>query len=211
MTATTSVRRHLISQFHRPTGPVGRVAGWVMAHRSSNVERNRWAVDQLDVGPADRVLEVGFGPGVAVEALARRVTSGVVHGVDHSGLMVAKAARRNAAAVADGRVRLHEAGVAEVPALAAAGGWGPLDLVLAVNNAGMWPDPPARLAELAGLLAPGGRIAIGTQPRGAGTGAEVSRRAAEEVAGLLRAAGLDDIETHLLDLAPPMALVVGRR
>jgi trans-aconitate methyltransferase len=59
-----------------------------MATRSSNVQRNRWAVDQLAVRPTDRVLEIGFGPGVAIEALIARVTEGAVHGIDHSELMV---------------------------------------------------------------------------------------------------------------------------
>ena len=32
------------AQFGRPTGLGGRMAGWVMAHRSSNRRRNAWAV-----------------------------------------------------------------------------------------------------------------------------------------------------------------------
>ncbi|HEY8547918.1 MAG TPA: methyltransferase domain-containing protein, partial [Acidimicrobiales bacterium] len=136
-------RDHVVGQFHRPSGPLGRVVGRIMATRSSNVERNRWAVDQLGVQPTDRVLEIGFGPGVAVEALAARATGGVVFGIDHSALMVRAATRRNAAAVAAGRVVLRAAGVDELGALE--DDLRPLDLVLAVNNAGMWPDPPARL------------------------------------------------------------------
>ncbi|WP_246493703.1 methyltransferase domain-containing protein [Crossiella cryophila] len=34
---------------------------------------------------------------------------------------------------------------------------GPFDAALAVNTVGMWPDPTARLRELARLLRPGGR------------------------------------------------------
>jgi hypothetical protein len=43
-------------QFHKPTGFLGSVAGWIMANRPSNIERNRWTVDLLKVGETDHVL-----------------------------------------------------------------------------------------------------------------------------------------------------------
>jgi hypothetical protein len=75
----------------------------------------------------------------------------------------------------------------------------------------MWPDPPAQLKHLERLLKPGGRIAIGQQPRGAGADADTARHAGEEIAGLLAEVGLGHIETRQLDLDPPMVLVVGTR
>jgi hypothetical protein len=51
-----------LAQFHHPTGAVGHVAGWIMDRRSSNVARNRWAAQLLDVQPTDRVIELGCGP-----------------------------------------------------------------------------------------------------------------------------------------------------
>jgi SAM-dependent methyltransferase len=203
---STRLRRRFVRQFHRPSGLFGRVVGGVMATRSSNVRRNRWAVDQLAVRPTDRVLEIGFGPGIAIEALVARVRDGAVDGIDHSQVMVRMAARRNARALAEGRLRLTQASVADVDETLA-----PLDLILAVNNLGMWPDPPAELKNLESLLGPGGRIAIGQQPRTPGADAETARRAGEEVAGLLAEVGLGRIETHQLDLDPPMVLVVGTR
>jgi trans-aconitate methyltransferase len=206
VTVLLAFRLGLVRQFHHPTGPVGRVVGRIMATRSSNVQRNRWAVDQLAVRPTDRVLEIGFGPGVALEALLARVTDGVVHGIDHSELMVRMAGRRNARALADGRLRLTHAGVADLDDELA-----PLDLILAVNNMGMWPDPPAQLRRLERLLGPGGRIAIGLQPRMPGADAATARQAGEEIAGQLADAGLPAVETHQLDLQPPMVLVVATR
>src|SRR5918994_3686879 len=204
MSLRTRLRRRLVAQAHRPTGPLGRVVAQIMATRPSNVERNRWAVDQLAVGPTDRVLEIGFGPGVAIEALVARVTEGIVHGIDHSELMVRMAARRNAKALAEGRLRLTQASVADLDDELA-----PLDLILAVNNLGMWPDPPAQLERLQRLLRAGGRIAIGLQPRTPGADADTARRAGEEIAGLLAEVGLADIETRQLALQPPMVLVIG--
>jgi ubiquinone/menaquinone biosynthesis C-methylase UbiE len=71
-----------------------------MAHRPSNRQRNSWVVSLLDLRPADRVLEINFGPGLAIAELARRAgDSGHVYGIDHSDVMLPQAARRNAAAM----------------------------------------------------------------------------------------------------------------
>src|SRR5215211_408199 len=95
------------AQFGRPRGPAGRIAGWIMAHRSSNRRRNVWAVSLLDVQRDDRVLEIGFGPGIAIAELSRIATDGYVCGLDHSEVMVRQAARRNAGAVRRGQVELR--------------------------------------------------------------------------------------------------------
>src|SRR5712691_8341838 len=141
--------RAVVGQFHRPRGLGGRAAGRLMAHRPSNRKRNVWAVELLDVGPGDRVLEIGFGPGIAIAELARRATRGLVCGVDHSELMVRQARRRNAVAVRAGRVDLRLGSVEELPAFDTA-----FDKVLAVNSIGFWDQPVARLAELRALLRP---------------------------------------------------------
>src|SRR5256885_16694982 len=88
-----------VRQFGRPHGVPGRLAGWVMAHRSSNRQRSLWEVSLLDVQPTDRVLEVGFGPGVAIAELARRATRGRGYGVDHSHAHARPARQRNPAAI----------------------------------------------------------------------------------------------------------------
>jgi len=193
-----------VAQFHRPTGAAGHVAGWIMGGRSSNVARSRWAVQLLDVGPADRVIELGCGPGVALAALAARATRGTVVGVDHSPVMISQARRRNRAAVRDGRVRLVEASVAHL-ALD-----GSFDAALAVNTLGMWPEPVERLREIRALLRPGGRIALVSQPRCVGATAATSAAAAEELAGLLGEAGFGQLRTEVLDLDPPAVCVLGQ-
>ncbi|HEV3498662.1 MAG TPA: methyltransferase domain-containing protein, partial [Actinomycetes bacterium] len=61
-------------------------------------EANRWMVDCLDVGPADRMLDVGCGPGLAV-AYAAGARGARAAGVDASEVMVAQARRRNRQAI----------------------------------------------------------------------------------------------------------------
>jgi ketosteroid isomerase-like protein len=48
-----------VRQFRRPEGPLGRLAGWIMAARPSNRSRSRATVALLDIGAGDRVLELG--------------------------------------------------------------------------------------------------------------------------------------------------------
>src|SRR3954452_12059034 len=118
-TADTSLKRrairYLVRQAHHPQGVVGWANGWMFALRPSNRQRNIWAVSLLDVRPTDRVLEIGFGPGIAIAEFAGRATQGHVFGVDHSQAMVRQATRRNAAAVRAHRVHLTRASVEQLP------------------------------------------------------------------------------------------------
>jgi|SRR5438874_6910119 len=198
------VLRGLVRQFGHPRGLPGRVVGGVMAHRSSNRRRNLWAVSLLDVQAADRVLEVGFGPGVAIDELARLAHHGAVYGIDHSDVMIRQATKRNRAAVRAGLVDLRLGSVDDLPAFAE-----PLDKILAVNSVGFWPEPWERLKELRGLLRPDGQIAIASQPRCPGATRETSDRAAGEIKALLEEAGFSDTRVETLDLDPPVVCVLG--
>lgn len=195
----------IVGRFGHPRGTAGSVAGWVMAHRPSNRQRNSWVVSLLDVQPTDRVLEIGFGSGLAIAELSRRVgDSGHIYGIDHSEVMLRQATSRNASAIAAGRVSLSRASVDQLPPSLG----GPFDAILAVNSLGFWPAPTERLAELRRRLRPGGRIAIASQPRCPGATASTSRDAARQIEALLQDASYTQTRTETLDLAPPVVCVL---
>lgn len=141
-----------VSQFGAPTGP----RGWLAAHLVDRLtaEANRWMVDCLEVGPGDRVLDVGCGPGRGVAYAAGAGAHRVV-GVDASPVMVHHAGRRNRVAVAQGRVEIRHADALRLPypdgAFTKAG---------SLNSLQFWASPAAGLAELHRVLAPGGRVAV---------------------------------------------------
>jgi len=210
MNTTERLRHTIVLQFRNPTGVGGHLAGWIMGHRSSNVTRNRWAVELLDIQPGERVLELGCGPGVALAALAERAVAGLVVGVDQSPVMIRQAQRRNAVAIAAGRLRLVRSSVEDLP-LSPEQREPPFDTsfdaVLAVNNVGFWSEPARCLSGLRRLLRPRGRIALVTQPRCPGATAETTRAAGDELAALLASVGFTSLEQTTLELDPPVVCV----
>jgi SAM-dependent methyltransferase len=199
------IGRSVVGQFMHPHGLGGHLSGWVMAHRSSNLRRNRWVVSLLDVQPTDRVLEIGFGPGIAIAELSRLASRGRVMGVDHSEVMVRQAKRRAASGVHAGTVDLRLGAVEALPDFG-----GPVDTILAVNNMGFWPEPVDRLKELRSRLRPGGTIAIASQPRGLGSTSETSARAARDIEEALRQSGFIRMHIETLHLDPPVVCVIAQ-
>ncbi len=112
-------------------------------------ERFVWAVDTLALDPADRVLEVGCGHGVAVSLVCERLTSGRITAIDRSKKMIEMAARRNREHVAGGRA------VLKTDALEKADfGDERFDKVFAFNVAPFWHQPKEALGSSGGTSPP---------------------------------------------------------
>lgn len=88
-----------------------------MALTPSNQKRIRWTISLLDIKPDDRLLEIGFGPGFAIELISKIASEGFIAGVDHSEVMVQQAEKRNARAIRDGKVVLRHGSVSHLPSL----------------------------------------------------------------------------------------------
>jgi ubiquinone/menaquinone biosynthesis C-methylase UbiE len=158
----------LDATFGHPRGPLGRLGGVIMAR--STRQRNTWMVSLLDIGRDDRILEVGCGPGALIQALSARATEGLVVGVDLSPIMLQQAARRNAEAIREGRVRLQVGSAMALPFEEAS-----FDKALSANSLPFWPDQEAGVKEMRRVLKPGGVIAIILQPIWARTESEVKQ------------------------------------
>jgi ubiquinone/menaquinone biosynthesis C-methylase UbiE len=151
------VHRIFMRMFGCPQGILGRLGGIIMAR--SNQPCAAWVIDLLDIQPHDSVLEVGFGPGVGLQLLARLASAGYVAGVDYSEAMVAQATARNAQTIEHGRVDLRHGSVERLPFADQS-----FDKALAINSMQVWPDAGAGLREMRRVLRPGGSIALGFTP-----------------------------------------------
>jgi cyclopropane fatty-acyl-phospholipid synthase-like methyltransferase len=195
-----SLRSAIVSQFQHPRGLLGRIVGFILAGRGSNLVRNRWTVDLLDP-LSERVLEIGCGPGVALKLVLSRA-SVTATGVDHSALMIAQARRRNAKAERAGRLTLIEGTIDDVPSTA-----GLFDKAFSINVI-QFVDQEAFAARLHALLRPGGTLATTYQPRHAKATRADARKMADKLTRIFAAAGFENIRTEEIDLKPVPAVCV---
>jgi len=146
-------RELLMRMFGRPRGFLGRLGGVIM----SRVNRDAAAqvIKLLDVRSDDKVLEVGFGPGVGIQLLLERVTGGWVAGVDQSQEMVRQAAARNADALRNAKADLRYGAVETLPFADEM-----FDKAFAINSMQVWRDARTGLREIRRVLKPGGSVAL---------------------------------------------------
>lgn len=134
--------------------------------------RLEWAVGTLGLRPGHHLLEVGCGHGVAVGLAAALVTAGTVTALDRSATMTAATTRRNARAIAEGRVTVLTTALedADLPA-------GRFDRVLAVHVDLVRGTGDPGLAVLRRAVAAGGRLHLVMHPPVARAAGDFATRA----------------------------------
>jgi len=144
--------RKLAEQMRKPSGVLAPLAGLMFR---LNLEGIDWTIDLLDIQPSDCVLEVGFGPGDAIQKVTTIVSQGSVTGVDFSQAMLRKARKRNAGAYSAGRIQLIIADACDLPCAENS-----FDKAFVINVIYFWSDPVVPLKELHRVLKPGGSVAL---------------------------------------------------
>ena len=140
-------------QSARPRG----VFGWLLGHimRAETASANDFTIQAADIAPDAVVLDVGCGPGYAVQRVGEQLVTGRVVGIDASHAMVRLAARRNRRLIAQGRVEIVEGTANQIPYPPAH-----FDRILATHAVYFWSDLGAVARELHRVLKRGGLLVL---------------------------------------------------
>ncbi|NEW38858.1 class I SAM-dependent methyltransferase [Nocardia cyriacigeorgica] len=127
-----------------------------MAHDA----RFLWFRQIVDPAPGDRLLEIGPGSSDSLAVMAELLDTGFIVGIDRSATAIARAAKRHAALIESGKVRVRNLALEkltrEQATELAPGGF---DKILAVNVNAFWTrNPVTELSVLRDCLTPGGAV-----------------------------------------------------
>lgn len=133
----------------RPEGLGGRIMLAMM--NSGHASMARWGLSFLSIRPQDYILDIGCGGGANMAVMLQQASEGKVCGIDYSALSVEKAISVNQEAVAEGRAKVRQASVSDLPYDAET-----FDIVTAFETVYFWPDFQNDLLEVHRVLKPGG-------------------------------------------------------
>ena len=140
-------------QLSNPSDLIAWLAGWVWNRR--NAALNDTVLGLLDLQPADRVLDIGFGGGYLLHRMQAVASDGLLAGVDVSPAIVAYTKKRYAQEITSGSLDLRCAPVEDLPYPAEY-----FSKVCSVNSIFYWQDLARGLAEMLRVLRPGGKAVV---------------------------------------------------
>lgn len=114
-----------------------------------------WALDFLDFGEQDRVLDIGCGGGATLMRISGRIPLGHLTGVDYSAVSVKLSREMNTEDIRNGKMEILEASVENLPFADES-----FDKIVTVESFYFWPDPAENLKEVLRTLKPGGTFLL---------------------------------------------------
>ncbi|XP_071149708.1 uncharacterized methyltransferase YdaC-like [Mytilus edulis] len=152
----TNIFREYLAQNLRKPG--SGFFGWYVTKNiflRRNVILEESAVKLCQIEPHHNVLEVGFGPGVGLEAACKHVTggNGKIYGIDFSDKMISLAKRRLSKQIHDGKVCIQKENVLDLPFENDT-----FHRVFHCNCYYFWPDLQAGCRELYRVMRPHARM-----------------------------------------------------
>lgn len=191
----------LAKQFRNPDGLLGRFAGLVMFFENRKI--NRWTIDRVGIQPGDHILEVGFGPGYAIEEMFQRYGNLKVDGIDLSETMLHAALAKNEQAARSGTLRLFHGDVADFRE-----NLSHYNKVISVNNYPLWKNKRKSLIRIHQMMHNGGKIAITVQPREEDASREKTFSHAVQIEQDLFYAGFREISVQFKKVRPQLTVCV---
>ena len=150
------------SNARKPEGFLGKIMVNGM-NGGGHAAMANWALTSVKIDADDRILDIGCGGGANITRLLQRTQQGTLTGIDFSPVSVRKSTKVNAKAIQEGRCRVLEGNVADLPFAE-----GSFDVVTAFETIYFWPDIEHCFNEVKKVLKPGGQFVIVNESDGSG-------------------------------------------
>jgi ubiquinone/menaquinone biosynthesis C-methylase UbiE len=98
-------KNFIARQFKKPSGWFGNFSSRIMIRGNRN--KYETIIKDMDIQPNDKLLEIGYGPGIGIHMIADLCESCTIHGIDFSKLMYKKASNYNKSNIDKGKVQLQ--------------------------------------------------------------------------------------------------------
>lgn len=142
-------RNFIARQFKKPTGLFGNFSSRIMVR--GNRQNYESLIKDMAIKSHDKILEIGYGPGVGIEMINRLHPSCTIQGIDFSKLMYKKAGKVNKYAIDQSRVQLLLGDYLNMPLVA-----DQFDKVFCLNVIYFWDELSKPFQKAHSLLKPNG-------------------------------------------------------
>ncbi|NND07050.1 MAG: class I SAM-dependent methyltransferase [Saprospiraceae bacterium] len=116
-------------------------------------------LELMNIQPDAIILEIGFGNGRLISALAKKLDTGRIIGIDISQEMILEAEKKNAAFIPTGKVELHHSSVEKISMEDDY-----FDKIVTANTIYFWPDLSNNINEIYRTLKSGGQFYCALRP-----------------------------------------------
>jgi len=187
--------RELIArQFKKPSVLFGKFASNIMVR--NNQKNYDKLITDLDVKLHDKLLEIGYGPGIGIQMLANLCSTCTIHGIDFSKLMYKRATKYNKTFIDSGKVRLYYGDFLKTLVLD-----NDYDKVFCLNVIYFWDELKTPFEKVLSLLKKGGDFHIymaekTTLIKMKAPDTVFNKYSIEEVAQALKSAGFENVEHY---------------
>jgi ubiquinone/menaquinone biosynthesis C-methylase UbiE len=191
-------KKFLAAQLRQPSGLFGKFFMGNFLNKG-NAKINHLTVELLDIKPTDLVLDIGFGGGVTIEEMAKKIDTGKIYGVDFSQAMVDRSKRKFKKLIQAGKVSIEFGDVSQLPFDDKT-----FDKVCTVNTIYFWNDTSVSLREIRRTMKKGGKLIISIRSADKMKDLPFTRHnfklySPEDVKHLLVGAGFNNISIAMVD------------
>lgn len=186
------LREFIASQFKKP-GPVfGLFTSNIMV--KNNQKNYDKLIKDLDIRSDNKLLEIGYGPGIGIRMIAEKYSTCTIHGIDFSRLMYKQASQYNKPFIDKGQVQLQYGDFLKIAVIDKQ-----YDKVFCLNVIYFWDELKTPFARVLSLLKNGGAFYIYMADKNAlqkTPDSVFNKYSVEQVIEALKLVGFENVEYY---------------